>query len=116
MSQPPPLPPYGQPPAGMSNKAKFWIGVAASLPAMAAAAVVVGGGTALADSFGGSSDLTGLFSLLFSLLVLGGFVTMISLEQTRWFAIGILAGAAVAFILAAGACVVLLAGINNSYG
>lgn len=121
MSDQPPPPPYGypspyaQPPSGMSNKAKFWIGVAVSLPAMAAAGFLVAAGTALADGVGGSSDLANLVSALLTLGVFGGYITMIVLEKTRWIALGMLAGAAAAFILAAGACIVLLAGISSSY-
>lgn len=123
MSQLPPPPygppyraPYGRGPSGMSDKAKFWIGVAVALPAMAAAGAVIAGGTALADGVGGSSDLATFVSLALTLLLFAGFITMIVAERTRWIAIGMLAGAAIAFILAAGACVVLLAGFSNSYG
>lgn len=120
MSQPPPSPygqpPYGRPPSGMSNKAKFWIGVAVSLPAMAAAGSLIAVGTALADGVGGSSDLANYVSAALTLALFAGFITAMVLERTRWIAIGMLAGAAIAFILAAGACVVLLAAVSNSYG
>ena len=35
--------------------------------------------------------------------------------RTRWFAIGVIAGLAVILILAAGACVVLIVALTNSY-
>ncbi|MCW2761240.1 MAG: hypothetical protein JWR85_1441 [Marmoricola sp.] len=49
-----------------------------------------------------------------ALLMLAGFVFMVVAERTRWIALGILAGVAILFILAAGACVVLIVALNNS--
>ena len=50
-----------------------------------------------------------------TLLELAGLVTLIVMERTRWLGLGILAGIAILFILAAGACIVLIVGLTNAY-
>lgn len=137
MSQQPPPPPYGGPPGsqppggyppgsypqgpqnerpgGRSNKAKFWIGVVLALPALFVAAVVSGGGSALADALGADPMAGTIISSVLSLLLLAGYIAMIVIERTRWLALGMLAGAAILVILLAGACVVLLVALSNSY-
>jgi hypothetical protein len=131
MSQQPPPPPYGGPPGsyppapypsqgpgrpgGMSNKAKFWIGVALSIPALIVAGIVTGAGSALADGLGAGSDASAIVSSFLGLLLFVGFIASLVIEKTRWFAIGILAGLAVLLILAAGACIVLLVAFANSF-
>jgi hypothetical protein len=99
----------------MSNKAKFWIGVLLALPAVIVAGMVLGAGAALASAIDPGSGLVGSVQLLLSVLLLAGYVAMIVVEKTRWFAIGMLAGGALLAILAAGACIVLLVAITNSY-
>jgi hypothetical protein len=42
-------------------------------------------------------------------------VAAVVFARTRWFAIGVIAGVAVLFVLAAGACVVLIIGLTSSY-
>ncbi|MEO7943468.1 MAG: hypothetical protein ABIR34_08720 [Marmoricola sp.] len=111
-----PLQGPGQPPGGMSNKAKFWIGVALAIPGMVVAGVISGAGTAVVDGLGGDPGLGAVVSGLIGLLLLAGFIAMIVFPRTRWIALGMLAGAAILFILAAGACVVLIVALNNSYG
>lgn len=117
MSQP--YPPQGvspgQPRGTMSNKAKFWIGVALALPTLVVAGLVAGAGSALADGLGADPQTGGIVSGLIGLLLLAGFIASIVLPRTRWFALGVLAGVAVLFILAAGACVVLLVAFTRSY-
>ena len=144
MSQQPPPPPYGGPPGqpsaartgpppgpaaarrGMSNKAKFWIGVLLALPAL-----VVGrrhqrrrdgsGRRHRRRPVGGrhSSRERSPWPCW------SACVLMIVLERTRWIALGMLAGTAILFVLAAGACVALLVGLleqlqlrpgSDSYG
>ena len=133
MSQQPPPPPYGgpprpdppgpypqgpsgAPPSGLSNKAKFWIGVALTIPALFLAGVVTAAPSAVLDSLNADPTLSGVvgFGLLLMMFVL--FIVAIVMERTRWFALGILAGTAVLFVLAAGACVALLVAYSNSYG
>lgn len=142
MSQQPPPPPYGgppgsyppgnfppgnyppgpypqgpqePPPGGMSNKAKFWIGVLLSLPALFVAGVVTGGGSWVADGLGADPQVGAIISSVLGLLLFVGFVFMVVIEKTRWFAIGMVAGGAILLILLAGACVVLLVALTSSY-
>ncbi|SDP37316.1 hypothetical protein SAMN04489867_2227 [Pedococcus dokdonensis] len=98
----------------LSNVAKFWIGVLACLPALVVAGFLV----ALPSTVGNELDLPGgliaLASLGMSVGLLAVFVFGLARESTRFFAVGMLAGAAILFVLAAGACVVLLAGLGQS--
>ena len=116
-SYPPPYPYQdpGRPPQGMSNKAKFWIGAALALPAMVVAGIITGAGSAVADGLGADPQVGAVVSSILGLLLLVGFIAAIVVDRTRWFALGMLAGAAVLFILAAGACVVLLVAFVSSY-
>lgn len=125
MSEQPPRSPYGPayggapgepPPSGLSNKAKFWIGVAVALPAMAVAGIISGAGSAVVDALGGDPAVGAAVSGAIALALLAGFVTMIVLARTRWIALGILAGSAIVLILAAGVCVALLVAYSNNYG
>lgn len=140
MSQQPPQPPYGGPPAGyggppggppayppgpypqpqgprpgMSNKAKFWIGVALSIPAVILGAVVSGGGSAVVSALGGDPQAGAILSSVLGLLMFAGLIAAIVFERTRWFALGIIAGVAVLLILLAGACIVLLVALSQSF-
>lgn len=120
--QPPPSPygpAYGAPPGvtpprdGMSNKAKFWIGVVLALPALVVSAVSVG----LVSSISwpnGDSTLGGVLSMVLAAALLVGYVVLIVLPGSRWVALGMLAGSAILLILAAGACVALLAAYSSS--
>lgn len=125
MSQQPPPPPYGDPPgppygaapgpypqdqprSGISNKAKFWIGVALTIPAIIVSGLITGAAAAIVEALNGDPAVEATVSSVVALLVLVGYVAMIVLPRTRWIALGILAGTAVLFILAAGACVALL--------
>ena len=123
----PPSTPYGGPPGpyppepsgpggGMSNKGKFWLGVALTLPAMFVSGVLVGIPAAALDSLNASQDIGELLSGLVGLALLAGWIMMLVLEKTRWIALGMLAGSAIVLILAAGACVVLLFAVMSSYG
>jgi hypothetical protein len=98
----------------MSNKATFWIGVLLALPALVIAGVISGVGTAVVDGVGGSSSLTAVASGAIALALLIGFVVMVVFEKTRWIALGLLAGTAILFVVAAGACVALLAAYSHS--
>ena len=99
----------------MSNKARFWIGVALSLPALIVAGIISGGGSAVAEGLGADPQAGAIVSSILGLLLFAGFIASIVFERTRWFALGILAGAAILFILAAGACIVLLVAFANSF-
>ena len=126
MSEPPvPPPPYAGPPwagppsqppprRGLSHKAQFWIGFGLAVPVVVLLTVLLGalgaGLEALGAPTGGG---LGLVSVV--LLTSVGVVVMLFFERTRWWAIGLLAGLATALIVAAGACVVLIAVISSSY-
>ena len=133
MSQQPPPPPYDGPPGppnpygpgqypppegqrpGMSNKAAFWIGVVLALPAIFVASLILGAGAAVGDGLAGDPAVSGVISTLLGLGLLAGLVTAIVVPKTRWFALGVLAGTAILLIVAAGACVVLLIALTQSY-
>jgi hypothetical protein len=131
MSQQPPRPPYGGPPQspyggphgpypppepapGMSNKAKFWVGVLLAVPAIIVGSVITGVGSAAVDAVNGDPAVGAAVSSLLGLLILAAYIAMIVIRKTRWFALGILAGTAVLLILAAGACVALIVAYSNS--
>ena len=129
MSQQPPPPPYGGPPQspyggppgpppepapGMSNKAKFWIGVLLTIPAIIVGSVITGAGSALVDAVNGDPAIGAAVSSVLGLLIFAAYIAAIVIPKTRWFALGILAGTAVLFILAAGACVALIVAYSNS--
>jgi len=131
MSQQPPPPPYGGPPQspyggppgpyqppepapGMSNKAKFWIGVVLTIPAIIAGSVITGVGSAAVNAVNGDPAIGAAVSSLLGLLIFAAYIAAIVIPKTRWFALGILAGTAVLLILAAGACVALIVAYSNS--
>ena len=99
----------------MSNKAKFWIGVVLALPVLVLAGVISGAASAVVDGISGDSNAAAAVAFVVGLGELAALVAAIVLAPTRWFAIGVIAGIAVLFVLAAGACVVILIGLSNSY-
>ncbi len=123
----PPSPPYGGPPGpypqgpgeaprdGMSKKAKFWVGVALTIPVIVISGILSGGGSAVAEGLGGDPSAGAAIAGVISLLLFALFVAALVVEKTRWFAIGILAGTATLLILFAGACIVLIIGLSQSY-
>jgi len=96
------------------NKAKFWIGVLLTIPAIIVSSVITGAGTAAVDAVNGDPAIGAAVSSLLGLLILAAYIAMIVIPKTRWFALGILAGTAVLFVLAAGACVALIVAYSNS--
>lgn len=118
----PPSSPYGPqglppgPPAPRKhNTGKFWLGVVLALPAGLVVAVAFGGVVNLVDSAGAPGAVTGVTALIVVLLVLAGLVALIVVERTRWIGLGLIAGAAIWAIVAAGACVALLMAVSASY-
>jgi hypothetical protein len=109
--------PYPQqpPPSGMSNTAKFWIGVLLAIPAVVIGSVLVGIVSGIGSAVDSSGTAAGLLGGLVGLLELAAVVVALVLPKTRWFAIGAIAGIAVLTVLAAGACVVLIVAFTNSY-
>ena len=105
-----------QPPRrGLSNVAKFWIGVGLCLPLL----FVVGALQALPGAVANALSLPpelGQFSALgLDVALLAAMVVGLVVEKTRFYVVGVLAGLAVLFVLAAGACVLLLSGLGSSY-
>jgi hypothetical protein len=99
----------------MSNKAKFWIGVALAIPVAILAGTLGGAASAVVDGISGSSDAAAAAGVVVGLGEIAALVTALVFARTRWFAIGVIAGLAVILILAAGACVVLIVALTNSY-
>jgi hypothetical protein len=110
----PPAPPPGNYPAGPPGYSmprakpqdtwKIWLGIGLAIPVLIAASVLAAGASAI-DSSGALSGLFGLAAFF------GPFVLLVP-GATRKIALGLLIGYAVLFILAAGACVALLAAYN----
>jgi hypothetical protein len=135
MSQQPPSPPYGGPPSGptgpyppnpygsgpdqprdgMSNKAKFWIGVAITIPVIVVCSVISGASSAVVEGVGGDPSTGAAVAGVVSIAQLAVFVAALIVDRTRWFALGVLAGTGVLLILAAGACVVLIIGLSQGF-
>lgn len=112
MSEPPPStpplphqgPPDGPPRrAGLSDTAKFWIGVPLAVPVLLLVAIII-----IGVPFGGRAP--GALVLVSILLLLVALVVAIAVERTRYVALGVLAGIAVILVLLAGACVAILTG------
>ena len=76
--------------------------------------MITGAGSALVDAVNGDPAIGAAVSSLLGLLILAAYIAAIVIPRTRWFALGILAGTAVLFILAAGACVALIVAYSNS--
>ena len=119
MSEPPPgWTPYPQQPpgpSGMSNTAKFWIGVLLALPVAIVGGIVVGVVSGVGSALDASGTASGILGSLAGFGELIAVVVALVFARTRWFAIGAIAGLALLAILAAGACVVLLVAFSNSF-
>ena len=113
--------PYGQPPRepwqpprrGRSNVAKFWIGVALCLPVLFVTGALQAIPSAIASSLSLPPELGQFSTLGLDLALFGAFITGLVVEKTRFIVLGILAGIAVLFVVAAGACVLLLVGLAS---
>jgi uncharacterized membrane protein len=99
----------------MSNKAKFWIGVALALPVLILSGIISGAASAVVDGISSDSNAAAAVAFVVGLGELAAVVAAVVFARTRWFAIGVIAGVAVLFVLAAGACVVLIIGLTSSY-
>ena len=97
----------------LSNVAKFWIGVAACLPALVLAGLLVSLPSVVGNELNLPGQLIGIASFGMSIGLLAVGVFGLVRESTRFFVVGMLAGLAILLVLAAGACIVLLAGLSN---
>jgi uncharacterized membrane protein YhaH (DUF805 family) len=100
----------------MSNTAKFWIGVLLALPVVVVGSIVVGIASGIGSALDDSGNASAILGGVASILDLAALVAALVVARTRWFALGVIAGVAVLAVLAAGACVVLLAAFSSSYG
>ncbi len=106
--------PWAYPPPvarGRSNTAKFWIGAALSLPAT----LVVGVLASLVVQWTGGNGLD-VVTFAVGVLTIVGIIVGIVVERTRWYFLGGVAGLAILSIVAAGACVLLVAAMLGSLG
>jgi hypothetical protein len=93
------------PPAEPKETWKIWLGIGLAIPVIIATTVLAGGASAI-DSSGATSGLISLAGFL------GPFVLLVP-GSTRKVALGVIIGYGVLLILAAGACVALLAAYNG---
>jgi hypothetical protein len=115
--QPPIGSPYPQqpPPSGMSNTSKFWIGAVLALPVVVIGSILIGIASGIGSAFDDTGTASAILGGLASVLELAAVVVALVLPRTRWFALGAIAGIAVLAVVAAGACVVLIAAYSNSF-
>lgn len=118
MSQQPP-PPYGYPPGQpppprTGNKGRFWLGVLLAIPAIIAGPMLMGVAYSLGDAVAPDTQLASILSTVAGLALLVGLIVLVVFERTRWVALGMLAGFGGLFIVAAGACIALIAAYSRS--
>jgi hypothetical protein len=65
----------------------------------------------IADSLSLPPEVGQFTTLGLDLALFAAFITGLVVERTRFFVLGIIAGTAVLFVVAAGACILLLAGL-----
>ena len=124
--QPPVLPP-GQPPVrpagepwkpprrGRSNVFKFWMGVLLCLPALFVAGALQAVPRAVGDALSLPPEVGQFSTLGLDLGLFVAFIAGLVVEKTRFIVLGIIAGVAVLFVVAASACILLLAGLASGY-
>lgn len=100
---------------GRSNVAKFWIGVALCLPVLFVVGVLESLPTVTGDALGIPNEVSAIATFGLNIGLLAAFIVGLVREGTRFIVIGIIAGVAILFVLAAGACIALLAGLGSSY-
>jgi hypothetical protein len=59
------------------------------------------------------SELSAVSSLVLNLALLAVFILGLVKERTRFIVLGMMAGVAILFVLAAGACILLLTGVTT---
>jgi hypothetical protein len=96
-----------------SNVARFWIGVALCLPALFVVGVLESLPTAVARAVNLPSELSAIATLGLNVALFAAMILGLVKESTRFVVVGILAGLAILFVLAAGACIALLVGLSN---
>ena len=105
----PAFPPGHQPgPPPRRDRWKIWLGIGLTIPALMATGLLAG--------VAGVVDDSGALSGIFVIAGLVAPIVLVFFDATRKVAIGLLIGYATLFILAAGACIALIASYDNSYG
>lgn len=112
--QPPLRPPYPPVRRGRSNVARFWIGVLLCLPALFVVGALESLPTLVGGKIGVPSEVSSLATIGLNIGLLGTLILGLVRESTRFIVVGIMAGLAILFVLAAGACIALLAGLSQS--
>lgn len=92
---------------------KFWIGVALCLPVLFVAGALQAVPSAIADAMSLPPEVGQYSTLGLDLVLVAGFIAGLVVERTRFVVLGILAGTAVLFVVAAGACILLLTGMGS---
>lgn len=99
---------------GLSNVAKFWIGVALCVPALILAAVLGSLPTVVGNRVNLPPELSAIATFGMSVGLLATGIVGLVRGSTRFIVVGMLAGLAILFVLAAGACIALLVGVAGS--
>jgi hypothetical protein len=99
---------------GRSSVARFWIGVALCIPTLFVVGVLESLPTAVGRAVHLPGELSAIATLGLNAGLLAAVVVGLVREATRFVVVGILAGLAVLFVLAAGACIALLAGAGTN--
>lgn len=97
----------------LSNVARFWIGVALCVPVLFLVGLLVSLPSVVGNELNLPGELSGIATFGMSIGLLATGIVGLVRESTRFIVVGILAGLAILFVLAAGACIVLLAGLGN---
>jgi hypothetical protein len=97
----------------MSNAARFGIGMLLSLPTLFLLGVVQAVPQMVSGSLSLPPELGAVVMLVANLALLALFILGLVKERTRFVVLGIMAGVAILFVLAAGACILLLTGLGS---
>ena len=98
----------------LSNVAKFWIGVALCLPVLFLAGLLVSLPSVVGNAVNLPGEVSAIATFGLTIGLLGAFIVGLAREGTRFILVGLLAGLAILFVLAAGACIALLVGVGSS--
>jgi hypothetical protein len=97
----------------MSNGARFGIGVALALPALFLVGVAQAVPPWVSGTLSLPAEIGAVSSLALNLALLALFILGLVKERTRFVVLGMMAGVAILFVLAAGACILLLTGVTT---
>ena len=98
-----------------SNVAKFWIGVALCIPALFVVGALESLPTLVGNQVNLPNEISAIATFGLNIGLLAAFIVGLVRESTRFILVGMLAGLAILFVLAAGACIALLVGLGAGY-